>query len=165
MFKKYEVTIIVFLLSIILLSCGTSNTESTSPVIVTETSVEEIPTTPTVPTDPNTEDTVVSLHGQLHIEGTKILDQNNNEVQLRGMSFFWSQWIGEFYTPQTVRWLKEDWQCTIVRAAMAVEDSEGYITNPETEKNKVFTVIDAAIAEGIYVIVDWHSHHAEDYEE
>lgn len=165
MFKKYEVTIIVFLLSIILLSCGSSNTESTSPVIVTETSVEETPTTPTVPTDPNTEDTVVSLHGQLHIEGTKILDQNNNEVQLRGMSFFWSQWIGEFYTPQTVRWLKEDWQCTIVRAAMAVEDSEGYITNPETEKNKVFTVIDAAIAEGIYVIVDWHSHHAEDYEE
>lgn len=164
MFKPFRVTIIVFLLFSIFLSCGTSNNDNTNPVTVTENTAEETPTTPTTPTAPNSDDTVVSLHGQLHIEGNKILDKNGKEVQLRGMSFFWSQWIGEYYTPETVAWLKDDWQCTIVRAAMAVEDSEGYITNPETEKEKVFTLIDAAIAEGIYVIVDWHSHHAEDYE-
>lgn len=110
-------------------------------------------------------ETVVSLHGQLRIDGNRIVDQNNETIQLRGMSLFWSQWMGQYYTPEVVSWLKEDWQVTIVRAAMGIEDYDGYLSNPEIEKQKVFTIIDAAIEQGIYVIVDWHSHHAEDYEE
>jgi endoglucanase len=161
MFKQCGLTVIVFLFSSFVFSCESSNEENTAQIKVLET-----PTTETdILTTPNIDGSIVSLHGQLHVEGNRILDQNNNDVQLRGMSFFWSQWMGKYYTPETVQWLKEDWQCTIVRAAMAVDDSDGYITNPEIEKNKIFTVIDAAIAEGIYVIVDWHSHHAEDYEE
>ena len=103
----------------------------------------------------------VSVHGPLQVSGNKLLDQHQEPVQLRGMSLFWSQWMGQFYTPEVVRWLKQDWQCNIVRAAMAVE-RDGYLSNPDTEKQKVYTVIEAAIAEGIYVIIDWHSHHAED---
>tara|TARA_R110002051_G_scaffold8755_1_gene35963 strand:+ start:59912 stop:60979 length:1068 start_codon:yes stop_codon:yes gene_type:complete len=163
MFKQFGLTIIVFLFSSFALSCESSKKEIENSIENTESFIEQNPTSPT--TTPAPEGTIVSLHGQLHVEGNKILDQNNKVVQLRGMSFFWSQWMGQYYTPETVAWLKNDWQCTIVRAAMAVEDSEGYITNPEIEKEKIFTVIDAAIAEGIYVIVDWHSHHAEDYEE
>jgi len=34
-----------------------------------------------------------------------------------------------------VEWLKDDWHCNIVRAALAVEEG-GYLTNPEIEKNK-----------------------------
>jgi endoglucanase len=52
---------------------------------------------------------------------------------------------------------------TVVRAAMGVEmaDSiDGYLDNKERELNKVFSVIDAAIDLGLYVIVDWHDHHA-----
>ncbi|AXT63117.1 glycoside hydrolase family 5 protein [Aquimarina sp. AD10] len=79
------------------------------------------------------------------------------------MSLFWSQWMGQYYTKEAVSWLKKDWNCNIVRAAMGVEDSDGYLSNRAFEKQKVFTVIDAAIQEGIYVIVDWHSHHAEDH--
>lgn len=119
----------------------------------------------------NTDDDLVSTtasyveeHGQLRIEGTRIVDKNGATVQLRGMSFFWSQWNGEYYTAEAVKWLKDDWRCTVVRAAMGVDEGgDAYINNPDREKQKVFTVIDAAIAEGIYVIVDWHSHHAEDY--
>ena len=103
----------------------------------------------------------VSVHGSLQVSGNKLLDQHGEPVQLRGMSLFWSQWMGQFYTPEVVRWLKQDWHCNVVRAAMAVE-REGYLSNPEVEKQKVYTVIEAAIEEGIYVIVDWHSHHAED---
>ncbi|MEP3209423.1 MAG: glycoside hydrolase family 5 protein [Maribacter sp.] len=106
----------------------------------------------------------VADHGQLRIEGTKIVDKDGEPIQLRGMSLFWSQWIGKYYTAEAVKWLKEDWQCNVVRAAMGVDEGgDAYIANPEREKQKVFTVIDAAIAEGVYVIVDWHSHHAEDY--
>ena len=53
-----------------------------------------------------------------------------------------------------------DWHVTVVRAAMGVE-SGGYLTNAATEKAKVIKVIDAALAAGIYVVIDWHDHNAE----
>ncbi len=106
---------------------------------------------------------VVEQHGQLSISGNKIINKDGEAVQLRGMSFFWSQWMGQYYTKEAVKWLKDDWQATIVRAAMAVDAADGYITNPSVEKAKIIEVVDAAIAEGIYVIIDWHSHHAENY--
>src|SRR5690349_5636509 len=104
------------------------------------------PLSPNPQPEPRTVDsTAVEFYGNLKVLGNKIVDRNDAPVQLRGMSFFWSQWIGKYYTPQTVKWLKTDWRCTIVRAAMAIEEG-GYLTNPNAEKQKVFTVIDAAIA-------------------
>ena len=106
----------------------------------------------------------VADHGQLRVRGAKIVDKNGETVQLRGMSFFWSQWMGKYYNAEIVKWLKDDWQCNIVRVAMGVDEGgEAYIANPEIEKQKAYAVIDAAIAEGIYVIIDWHTHHGEDY--
>ncbi len=112
-----------------------------------------------------TSSSAVDTYGLLKTSGNKIVDKNNNPVQLRGMSLFWSQWMGQFYTKEAVSWLAKDWQCNVVRAAMGVEDADGYLTKKDIEKQKVFTVIDAAIEEGIYVIIDWHSHHAEDHVE
>ena len=106
----------------------------------------------------------VSEYGQLSVDGNKIVDKNGKAVQLRGMSLFWSQWIGKYYNAETVKWLKDDWQCNVVRAAMAVENG-GYLENPESEKAKVYAVVDAAIKEDIYVIVDWHDHHGENHTE
>src|SRR5690606_6941617 len=102
-------------------------------------------------------------YGQLSISGNKIVDKNGDAVQLRGMSFFWSQWMGQFYNKETVKWLVDDWQCTVVRAALAVDEADGYITNPDVEKAKIIAVVVTCIEEGIYVIIDWHSHHAENY--
>ena len=104
----------------------------------------------------------VSYYGPLKVAGNRIADKDGNAVQLRGMSFFWSQWMGKYYTSDCVEWLKDDWHCNIVRAAMAVEEG-GYLTNPEAEKKKIFDVVDAAIVHGIYVIIDWHDHHATDH--
>jgi endoglucanase len=78
------------------------------------------------------------------------------------MSLFWSQWKGQYYTKEVVDWLVEDWKCAVVRAALGVEMG-GYLQNPEREFEKVITVVDAAIAKGIYVIVDWHDHHGEQH--
>jgi endoglucanase len=78
------------------------------------------------------------------------------------MSLFWSQWGDDLYNEECINWLYKDWKCTIVRAAMGVE-SGGYLTNPETELEKICTVIDACINNGIYVIVDWHDHNAQDH--
>jgi len=110
----------------------------------------------------NTPSTPVEKHGQLHISKTKILNQKGEEIQLAGMSLFWSQWIGKYYNYDCIKWLKDDWKCSVVRAAMAVGPG-GYAQHPETEMKKITTVIDAAIDLGIYVIVDFHEHKAENY--
>ena len=102
---------------------------------------------------------IVARHGWLGVKGNRIVDQNGKPVALHGMSLFWSQWMGQYYNAQAVKWLRDDWGCTVVRAAMAVE-SGGYLRNPKREKQKIVNVIEAAIDLGIYVIVDWHDHNA-----
>ncbi|HUU91647.1 MAG TPA: glycoside hydrolase family 5 protein [Phycisphaerae bacterium] len=102
---------------------------------------------------------IVAEHGQLRVEGHRIVGKSGKPVALHGMSLFWSQWMGQYYNAEAVKWLRDDWGCTVVRAAMAVE-SGGYLHNPKREKQKVIEVIDAAIDLGIYVIVDWHDHNA-----
>lgn len=105
-------------------------------------------------------ETPVERHGQLRVEGGRIVDQHGAPVTLRGMSLFWSQWAPRFYNAETVDWLADDWQVTVVRAAIAVP-SGGYLEHPERETAKAEAVIEAAIAAGIYVIVDWHAHEPE----
>ena len=109
--------------------------------------------------------TVVGVHGLLQVNGNSIVDKNGDPVSFAGNSFFWSNdnWGGErYYKSEVVSWLKKDWNTTIVRAAMGVEDPGGYLDNRTANKNRVKTIVDAAIDEGLYVIIDWHSHHAED---
>ncbi len=111
--------------------------------------------------------TPVSVHGKLKVSGTKIQDQNNQVVSFAGSSMFWSNegWGAEkYYNADIVNWLADDWDASIVRAAMGVEDNGGYLSNAGANKARVKAVVDAAIARGLYVIIDWHSHHAEDYE-
>lgn len=110
----------------------------------------------------NPMETIVSKYGVIHTDSSRIVNKNGDQIALHGMSLFWSQWGGNFYNANAIKWLKDDWKCTIIRAACGVE-SGGYLTNPQAELNKVTTVIDACIKEGIYVIVDWHDHHAQDH--
>lgn len=107
--------------------------------------------------------TPVVEHGALSVSGNQIKDKNGSSFQMRGMSLYWSQWPegSRFYNANVVSWLKNDWCANVIRAAMAV-DNGGYASN-ESEKNKIFTVIDAAITNGIYVIVDFHVHDATSY--
>ena len=109
---------------------------------------------------------VVDYNGLLTVSVNKIVNQHNEVVSFAGNSFFWSNdnWGGEkYYNASVVSWLKTDWRATIVRAAMGVEDTGGYMNNPESNKTKLKAVVDAAIVEGLYVIIDWHSHHVENY--
>jgi endoglucanase len=70
----------------------------------------------------------------------------------------------KFYNAGAVAWLKKDWKSNIVRAAMGVEEGGGYLQDPAANKARVKAVVDAAIANDMYVIIDWHTHHAEQYQ-
>ncbi|MBZ4042996.1 glycoside hydrolase family 5 protein [Flavobacterium hibisci] len=101
----------------------------------------------------------VKKHGQLSVQGTQLVDQNNNPVVLRGMSFGWHSMWPRFYNEKAVSWLKKDFNCNVVRAAMGIElGNMSYIKEPQFSKDKIEAVIKGAIKSDIYVIIDWHSH-------
>jgi endoglucanase len=100
----------------------------------------------------------VKLHGQLSVSGTQLVDQKGETVVLRGMSFGWHNFWPGFYNADVVHWLYKDWDCSVIRAAMGVEPDSGYLKDPAWSENNIKAVVDAAIKEGVYVIIDWHSH-------
>ena len=101
---------------------------------------------------------IVGRHGRLRVEGNRVVDSAGQPIQLRGMSFFWSQWT-DFYSAQNVDVMVDDWEATVVRVALGIEEA-GYLTDPQPNLAKVRAVIDRAIERGIYVIIDWHDHDA-----
>ena len=104
--------------------------------------------------------------GQIYgsCEGVK----DGAEVQVRGMSLYWSLMpqAVEFWSEEGVSTMVRDMNIQIVRAAMATGNEDwqggykGYASDPNTQKNLVKTVVEAAIKNDIYVIIDWHSHEA-----
>lgn len=104
--------------------------------------------------------TIVETHGAMKVMGNRIVDKNNIIFQVAGMSLFWSGWMGKYWNAQVVNTLATDWKCGVVRAAMGVEGNGMYLSDPNGNKAMVKAVVDAAIAKGIYVIIDWHDHNA-----
>lgn len=96
--------------------------------------------------------------GPLAVQAGQLSDANGNPVMLRGVSFGWHNWWPRFYNQAAVKWLKKDWNANVVRAAMGVDPDGAYLTHPEFALEKMKAVIEAAIAEDLYVIIDWHSH-------
>ena len=101
----------------------------------------------------------VKQWGQLKVTGNQLCDEQGQPVVLRGVSFGWHNIWPRFYNKKAVKWLKQDWHPTVIRAAMGVSTVEdNYIDNPEFALQCIEPVIKAAIKNNLYVIVDWHSH-------
>lgn len=83
-------------------------------------------------------------------------DQHGQPIQLRGMSTHGLQWFPEIINNNAFAALSNDWGANVIRLAMYVGES-GYAENPSV-KDKVIAGIDYAIANDLYVIVDWHVH-------
>src|SRR5688500_18518015 len=62
---------------------------------------------------PAAAETPVERHGQLRVEGNRILDRHGQPVMLRGMSLVWSQCQPRFYNEDAVRWLRDDWNVNV----------------------------------------------------
>ncbi len=100
----------------------------------------------------------VKTHGNLSVKGTFLIDKNGEQTVLRGVSYGWHNWWPRFYNKQSVKWLADDFNCNVVRAAMGVGPQGSYIDKKEWSKEKIEAVIEGAIENDIYVIIDWHSH-------
>ena len=102
--------------------------------------------------------TVVQKNGKLAVKNGNLVNEKGEKVLLKGVSFGWHNWWPRFYNAEAVSYLATEWKCDVVRAAMGVDPDRGYINDPKFSVECVTRVIDAAIKNGIYVIIDWHSH-------
>ena len=102
--------------------------------------------------------TSVELNGKLAVKGVNLVNEQGETTVLKGVSYGWHNWWPRFYNDSTVTLFANEWNCNIVRASMGVGPTDSYLDNPEFAKQCVTKVVDSAIKNGIYVIIDWHSH-------
>jgi endoglucanase len=111
--------------------------------------------------------TPVELFGALSVTGNRITDASGRAIALSGPSHFWSNtsWSQEgLYHAEAVNYFADEWNASLFRAAMGVDAGGGYLEDKANE-TRARKVVDAAIAKGAYVLIDWHSHHAEKHPE
>ena len=106
----------------------------------------------------------------LTVNGNAVL-VGGQKVSLEGASLFWSTtgWGAEkFYTADSVKRIKTEFNGNLVRAAIAHKPCDGGCSggvedgdaNWNANMARLDTVVQAAIDNDMYVIVDLHSHEA-----
>ena len=135
---------------------------------------------PLVPTDPNAGSPTsggwqppapeagspVALHGQLSVRDGDLVDAAGAPVQLKGVSTMWLNWESNYASSkEALRWLRDNWGLSVVRAAMGIEPANAYLNNPTGMANNARTVVRNAIELGLYVIIDWHDHNAQQHQQ
>jgi endoglucanase len=106
----------------------------------------------------------VALHGQLSVRDGDLVDASGAPVQLKGVSTMWLNWEQSYASSKDgLRWLRDNWGLSVIRAAMGIEPANAYLNNPTAMANNVRTVVRNAVELGVYVIIDWHDHKAQDH--
>ena len=95
-----------------------------------------------------------SENGKLHVSGTQLCNERGEAVELHGMSTHGLQWFGEYTSREYIR-MCADSGANLFRAAMYTAEN-GYISQPEEMKKRLYAAVDNAISEDMYVIIDWH---------
>ncbi|GAB3932334.1 hypothetical protein GCM10029976_038110 [Kribbella albertanoniae] len=117
--------------------------------------VPSVPATAAVPA--LVADTPVSRNGQLRVCGLKLCNQNNQPVQLRGMSTHGIQWYSSCIKTASLDALAYDWKADILRISMYIaKDDGGYEADPRKFTDMVHSYIEEATKRGMYALVDWH---------
>ncbi len=107
-------------------------------------------------------DSITAFVKPLHVEGVALLNADGDTVVLNGPWLGWHSNWGRFYNDSTVKALKENWGANITRAAIGAHKSGDCVNTYDADSayavNLAMKAIDAAIANDMYIICDWHSH-------
>ena len=94
---------------------------------------------------------------------------SSTPVKVRGMSLYWSVHSNgtEFYNDDAVSKMVRDMKIEVIRIPVGTEENcwsddcaGGYINNATAQQALVDKVVQSAVKNDIYVIIDWHSHKA-----
>ena len=142
--KKIKYLLILLLL--LTVGCGNTKDNKKEP-IKKETKIEE------KVEKKQEKNNYVSYNGNLKVDGTNLVNQYNEKIQLRGISTHGIQWFSKFANKEIMKQLK-DWGSNVFRIAMYTEEG-GYISNNNL-KDKVKEIVEYAKELDMYVIIDWH---------
>lgn len=109
---------------------------------------------PTVPGAVQTRQGGASQNGWLQVKGTRLCNAAGEPVSLRGMSSHGLQWYGQFTSSGAIAATAE-YGANLFRVAMYTGEG-GYLSRPAEIKARAVAAVDAAIANDLYVILDWH---------
>jgi len=98
----------------------------------------------------------VTQNGFLSVKGVSLVNKDGKGLVLHGVSLGWHNWWPRFYNENTIAWLKSDWKCDYIRVPIGVEPDGAYLSDPDFALSCLYTVVDAAIKNDMYVIADWH---------
>ena len=124
----------------------------------TSTTKKPAATVPKAPSDPKGT-TPVSQHGQLSVKNGQLVDKSGKGYQLRGMSTHGLTWFPEFVNESAFKTLRDDWNTTVVRLAMYVDEwgnGQCYMGNKSGSLELLEKGVDICIKLDMYVIIDWH---------
>lgn len=91
---------------------------------------------------------------------------DGDEVQVRGMSLYWSllPQATMFYSDAGISTMVKEMKIELIRAAIGTGEhwggTPGYLLDADAQLELIDNVVKAAVKNDIYVIIDWHSHTA-----
>lgn len=101
--------------------------------------------------------TPVSLHGELKVNGTHLVDCNGKTFQIKGVSTHGLAWFPEYVNKASFQTLRDEWGANCVRLAMYTAEYGGYCEGGSSQmKTMVNNGVGYATDLGMYVIIDWH---------
>jgi len=168
---KITALILVLAMTVSLASCSRSLGPETLPETTLPTTTETSETVETTPAPTETEPlgpepTSVPVinkmpaktYGMLAVSNGQLISvKTKKPVVLRGMSSDVLSECAGFFGAETVKTLAEDWGIDVLRIAVPADNvTESYVKNSEKYFKQTCEIIDLCIAQGIYVIVDWH---------
>ncbi|MGL1886171.1 MAG: glycoside hydrolase family 5 protein [Reichenbachiella sp.] len=102
----------------------------------------------------------VDVYGEMKVKGQYFVGSKgaykNAIVQVKGLSFFWNNWGGEqYWTADQVNNMVDNFDAEVLRVPVTTSSKGKY-----ADLGAAVQVIEQSIARGIYIIIDFHSHHA-----
>ena len=95
----------------------------------------------------------------LHVDGTRLVDDQGKAVRLRGVSTHGLAWFPQYVNRDMFAELSGRWGANVVRLALYTAENEGYCTGGDQAalRQVVLDGVQYATAADLYAIVDWHT--------
>ena len=99
-----------------------------------------------------------STAGALQVRGGKLVGENGQPVQLRGISTHGIGWFPDYVNEDAFRQFRKEWGANVMRLAMYTAEYNGYCTGGDQNalKELVRKGVRCATNQDMYVIIDWH---------
>ncbi len=99
-----------------------------------------------------------SISGSLCVKGTSIVGENNEVVQLKGLSTHGIAWYPDYVNNNLFGEFRNNWNCNVIRLALYSDEYGGYANggNQEELRKLIDDGVKYATDNDMYVIIDWH---------